>query len=144
VRKRTYQDWCVELRFFFAKEAKDMELITAMKVIRVLHQERVPETEELLPPGSICTREDVREALQIALESLSWSVNEKLREAALPPNSGKPWTSNEDAQLAGEFDQSLAAGEIAIMHGRTKWAILKRLEHLGKIPPSEPSLPRAA
>jgi len=121
-----------------------MELITAMKIIRALQQGKSPQTEEPLPFDSICLQEDVKEALTMSLERLSWSVNEKLREESLPPNSGKPWTASEDTQLAGEFDQSLSAKEIAIMHGRTKWAIQKRLEHLGKLPPSEPSLPRAA
>ena len=121
-----------------------MELITAMKIIRALHLGKSPETEAPLPEDSICMRADVKEALQMALERLAWSINEKLRENSMPPNSGKPWTTSEDAQLANEFDQSLAAREIAIMHGRTKWAILKRLEHLGKIPASEPALPQAA
>ncbi len=121
-----------------------MELITAMKIIRTLSQGKSPETEQPLPADSICLQSDIRQALEMALGRLSWSVNEKLRETALPPNSGKPWTPEEDKQLTDEFGQSLSAREIAVMHGRTRWAIQKRLEQLGKIPATEPSVPRAA
>lgn len=55
-------------------------------------------------------------------------------EIRLPPNQGKPWPPDEDAQLAREFEQSLSEPEMAQLHGRTQWAIVKRLGRLGKIP----------
>lgn len=121
-----------------------MELIQAMKIIEALHLGKSPETEEPLAQGSICLREDVKQALEMALERLAWSVKKKAREQGMPPNQGKPWTPGEDAQLSSEFDQSLPETEISQMHGRTRWAIVKRLEHLGKIPASERTLARAA
>lgn len=121
-----------------------MELQMAMKIIRALHQGKCPETEVALPEGSVCLKADVRQALAVALDRLAWSVNEKLREDSLPPNSGKPWTAEEDTLLTAEFDQSLALREIGVMHGRTRFAIQKRLEHLGKMPASESGAVRAA
>jgi hypothetical protein len=121
-----------------------MELMAAMQIIRTLREGKIPDTNKTLEEGSVCERQDVREALGIALERLAWSVNEKLREQSMPPNSGKPWTAEEDGRLTAEFEQSLSAREIAIMHGRTRFGIQKRLEHLGKIPPSGDAAPKAA
>src|SRR5258706_6264970 len=121
-----------------------MELIAAMNIVRALHLGKSPETEEPLPPGSICVEEAVKRALEVALEQLAWAANQKPREQNLPPNQGKPWSPSEDAQLASEFDQSLAEREIAEIHGRSQWAITRRLERLGKIPASEPALQRAS
>lgn len=121
-----------------------MELIAAMKIIRTLHLGQSPETEEPLPADSVCMRADVKEALEMALERLAFSANQKTREQNQPANQGKPWSPNEDAQLAQEFDRSLPEGEMAQIHGRSQWAITKRLERLGKIPASEPALPQAA
>ncbi len=121
-----------------------MELITAMKIIRTLHLGKSPETEAPLPVDSVCMRADVKEALEIALERLAFSANQNGSQHNLPPNQGKAWSPNEDAQLAQEFDRSLPEGEMAQIHGRSQWAITKRLERLGKIPASEPALPQAA
>ena len=104
----------------------------------------LPETEEPLPPDSICLREDVRSALKTALEQLALAANQQARQQNLPPNPGKPWSPAEDAQLASEFDQALPEREMAQIHGRSQWAITRRLERLGKIPASEPTLTSAA
>jgi hypothetical protein len=121
----------------------DMELITAMKIVRALHLGKSPETEEPLPADSICLREDVKAALEVALERLAWSANQKAREESLP-NQGKPWLPDEDAQLAREFERSLSQREMAQAHGRSQWAITRRLERLGKIPASEPAMRQAS
>jgi len=120
-----------------------MDLIAAMKIIRVLHMGKVPETEEALPEGSVCLREDVKGALEVALERLAWSANQSTRVQDLLPNQGKPWSPAEDAQLAREFDESLAQPEMAQLHGRSQWAITRRLERLGKIPAAQQALPQA-
>ena len=49
-------------------------------------------------------------ALEVALERLAWSANQKAREQSLP-NQGKPWSPAEDAQLVHEFDQALSQRE---------------------------------
>jgi hypothetical protein len=121
-----------------------MELIAAMNIVRALHSGQLPNTDEPLPPESICLREDVKAALEVALERLAWAANQKPREQNLPPNQGKPWSPNEDAQLVREFDESLSEREIAQIHGRSQWAITKRLERLGRLPAPEPALPRAS
>lgn len=121
-----------------------MELLTAMNIVRSLHLGKFPETGQPLPPDSICLREDVRGALEVALERLAWTANQQSREKSLPPNQGNPWSPAEDIQLAGEFDQSLSEGEMAQIHGRSQWAITRRLERLGKIAAAAPNLPLAS
>jgi hypothetical protein len=129
--------------FVRCEEAKSMELIAAVKMVQALHLGKSPETDEPLPPGSICLQEDVKAALEVALERLTWSVNQKTREQSVP-NQGKPWSPDEDDQLLQEFDQSLSEREMAQAHGRSQWGINRRLERLGKIPPSQPEVQRAS
>jgi hypothetical protein len=117
-----------------------MELIAAMKIV---HLGKSPETDEPLSPDSICLQEDVKAALEVALEQLAWSANQKAREQSFP-NQGKAWSPDEDAQLAREFDQSLSERDVAQAHGRSQWAITRRLERLGKIPAPEPAAQRAS
>jgi hypothetical protein len=120
-----------------------MEANAAMKIVRALHTGTSPQTEEPLPPGSICLEEEVKAALGVALDQLAALANQKIREQNLP-NQGKPWSPDEDAQLAREFEQSLPKREMAQAHGRRRWAITRRLERLGKIPASTPTLSRAS
>jgi hypothetical protein len=129
--------------FLRYKEAKNMELMAATKIVQALYLGKSPETDKPLPPGSICLQEDVKAALEVALERLTWPVNQKAREQSVP-NQGKPWSPGEDAQLAREFDQSLSEREMAQAHGRSQWAINRRLERLGKIPASQPAVQRAS
>lgn len=53
----------------------------------------------------------------------------------LPANFGKPWTGDEDGQLAREFDAGMPIAEIARTHARTGSSVRLRLEKLGKIEP---------
>jgi hypothetical protein len=68
-----------------------MDLIAAMKIVRALHAGKSPESDEPLPSDSICLRDDARAALEVALEKIAWSANQKVREQTLP-NQGKPWS----------------------------------------------------
>ena len=120
-----------------------MEVLAAMQIVRALHSGKSPKSDEPLPPRSICLDDEVRAALAVALEQLAWSANHKTGEQILP-NQGKPWSPDEDSQLAREFDQSLSEHDMAQAHGRSQWAITRRLERLGKIPASGTTLPRAS
>lgn len=60
-----------------------MEVVAAMKILRSLQEGKIPDTDRVLEEGSVCERQDVREALGMALERLVWSVNEKLREQSM-------------------------------------------------------------
>ena len=121
-----------------------MEIVTAMNLVRSLHLGKSPETGEPLPSDSICLREDVRGALEVALEHLAGAANQKARQQSQPPNQGKPWSPAEDVQLASEFEQAIPEREMARVHGRSQWAITRRLERLGKVPATERSLTNAA
>jgi len=120
-----------------------MEVIDAMKIVRALHSGKSHKDEEPLPGDSICLEDDVKAALEVALERLAWSANQKVREQSLP-NQGKPWSPDEDSQLAREFDQALSERDMAKAHGRSQWAFTRRLERLGKIPASGRALQRAS
>ena len=50
-----------------------------------------------------------------------------------PPAAGTPWTADEDAVLAREFDQGTSIAEIASRHSRSRGAITSRLVKLGRI-----------
>jgi len=49
-------------------------------------------------------------------------------------NAGRPWTSEEEAQLGQAFDSGRTLDELAQTHQRSRWAIEARLAKLGKIP----------
>jgi hypothetical protein len=53
---------------------------------------------------------------------------------ALPGNSGKPWSPEEDAALAAGFDAGQPMEALAAAHGRSRFAIEARLAKLGKVP----------
>ena len=50
-------------------------------------------------------------------------------------SAGAPWSAEEDARLAGEFDSGMTIAQIALGHGRTSSAINLRLVKLGRIDP---------
>jgi hypothetical protein len=49
-------------------------------------------------------------------------------------NAGRPWTTEEEAQLGQAFDSGRTLDELAQAHQRSRWAIEARLAKLGKIP----------
>jgi hypothetical protein len=60
-------------------------------------------------------------------------AQEKERKRSLPPNAGKPWSKEEEQQLADEFDKGMPANKIAATHGRTRGSIAARLVRIGKV-----------
>jgi hypothetical protein len=57
----------------------------------------------------------------------------KPRDAARA-NSGRPWSAEEEAQLAAAFDRGCTLEVLAQVHQRSRFAIEARLARLGKIP----------
>lgn len=49
--------------------------------------------------------------------------------------AGTPWSGDEDAELAQEFDSGRTVAQIALQHGRTSHAIRLRLVKLGRLAP---------
>jgi len=111
-----------------------MELIAAMNIVRALHLGKSPETDEPLPPGSICLQEDVKERWKWLLERLTWSANQKNREQSVPNREslGLPTKTLNWRESSIRHSRSARRHKA---HGRSQWAINRRLERLGKIPP---------
>jgi hypothetical protein len=107
----------------------------AIKVLQALLDGTNPDTGALLPADSILHSPTVIRALArlvLSLEHHEGSVDKKRK---LPPNAGRPWAPEEDAQVCDELGKGIPVAEIARSHGRTNGAIWSRLLHLGKIGP---------
>lgn len=76
---------------------------------------------------------DVSRALSTAATLLK-------REGGRPAAAGQPWSEEEDALLAHEFDGGMPVADIARQHGRSKKAITLRLVRLGRIDPDSVSI----
>jgi hypothetical protein len=59
--------------------------------------------------------------------------HEESRARAITPNCGKSWSRAEEAQVCSEFERGMPFSKMAELHGRTRGAIVSRLEQLGKI-----------
>jgi hypothetical protein len=91
-----------------------------------------PITGELLPGSSPYNNPQVIRALFQALKALE-HIHEGKRRRTLPPNSGRPWTDDEDRLLAEAFDGGVPLVDLAAKHSRTQGAIAARLVKLGRI-----------
>jgi DNA-binding NarL/FixJ family response regulator len=111
-----------------------MDLVASRHILEALADGLDPITGEALPPGSPIASADVAMALQTALDALDYRIERQEREAALPPNAGKPWHAEEDRTLAQAFDSGLSISEIAKRLSRTEGSIAARLVRIGKVP----------
>lgn len=110
-----------------------MELKKAIEIIRLLADGVNPYTGEIMEADSVFQNPDTVRALYVALEQLKAVESRKERNRDLPGNTGKAWTSEEDAVLGEEFDSGMEIAAMAKKHERTKWAIQSRLLKMGKI-----------
>jgi hypothetical protein len=113
-----------------------METQQALKVLQTLLDGRHPDTGASVPPDSIIHSPTVIRALArlvLSLEYYEGRSQEKKRK--LPPNAGRPWAPEEDAQVCDELGKGIPVAEMARSHGRTNGAIWSRLIRLGKIAP---------
>lgn len=53
---------------------------------------------------------------------------------ATPGNTGKPWSTDEDDRLAAAFDAGTTSADLALIHGRSKFAIEVRLARFERLP----------
>ena len=113
-----------------------MQLEAALPIVRALADGINPVTGELYPDQSPYAEPRALRALYSAVDLMQKEIDREKRRERLPANFGKPWTSEEDAALASEFDSGLAMQEIGRKHQRTQSSIRLRLEKLGKIEPT--------
>jgi hypothetical protein len=101
-----------------------MDLSEAIKIVRLLSEGIDPETKEVLERENTFNNPNVIRALHVALNALERVKKTESRKSDLPINSGKGWTAEEDESLLNSFDEGKSISELAIIHLRTKGAIL--------------------
>ncbi|MDA3873358.1 MAG: hypothetical protein PF795_05305 [Kiritimatiellae bacterium] len=114
-----------------------MEIKRAAEIIELLADGKDPYTGETLPASNVFQQADTVRALHLALEGLSKLKRVKERKANEPPNSGQPWTPEEEQEVLRQFDAKMDVEDIAAKHHRTKGAIWSRLEKLGRVQPRD-------
>jgi len=113
-----------------------MQLDAALPIVRALADGVNPITGEAYPNESLYCEPRILRALFTAVDLMQKEVDREKRRNNKPANFGKPWTDTEDQELCRQFDAELSIDEIAQKHQRTRSSIRLRLEHYGKIQPS--------
>jgi DNA-binding NarL/FixJ family response regulator len=114
-----------------------MELNEAKRVIEALAAGVDPRTGEIVGPDSVLESSQVVRALHVAMRVIEAQIRREASKTALPGNAGNPWTPEEEREVLRRYKIGESAGEIARRHGRTKGAIIARLEKLGLEPASD-------
>lgn len=117
-----------------------MSPIEARRIIDALANAVDPDTGEVLSMESVFNNPQVIRALFIAMHALDGSIatekrakKKKLVNSVPPEKAGRPWSTEEDAELLADFDKGTPADSMAEKHGRTRVAIAARLVRLGRV-----------
>ena len=113
-----------------------MQLEAALPIVRALADGVNPVTGEAYPEHSPYAEPRTLRALFSAVDLMQKEVERERRRERLPANFGKPWTPEEDSQLATAFEAGTPITDLARRHARTHSSIRLRLEKLGKIEPT--------
>ena len=109
---------------------QEMETQEALGIVRRLADGQHPETGAVLPADSLYRQPRALKALQRAVGALERQHRrEKIRTSATP-NAGKPWTANEDEQLAEKLRLGMTVQQMAIAHRRGEGSIVARILYL--------------
>ena len=109
-----------------------MELQSARQIIDTLAQGIHPVTGEAMPDDSPYNAPPVIRALFVVSQALGEGKPRK-PPRALPPNAGKPWSAEDDAQLRHAFAQGGQVPQLAQAMGRSRWSVESRLVKLGQL-----------
>lgn len=110
-----------------------MEISKAIEIFRKLEAGFNPYTGERLPPLDLYTNQVTLKALHAAIYALEKVQAEMPKEFKGPLRHGRPWTKEEDRQLAKAFKSGKSINLLANMHRRAEGGIRARLEKLGII-----------
>ena len=110
-----------------------MERQAVITVLESLANGIDPSTGARIPHESFHSADTVRALFAAA--SLLKAPDRTTRGNTRFTSAGEPWSKDEDARLASEFDGGMTIAQIALQHGRTSAAITSRLTKLGKIEP---------
>jgi hypothetical protein len=140
-----WKDW-ISIQFTSTK-GSTMELQTARAILDTLAQGIHPVTGEVMPEDSPYNAPPVIRALFAVSQALEAGAGTPVaaparrNRAELPPNTGKPWSSEDDEQLRIGFDAGTPTKDLAAALGRTRWAIESRLVKLGALPLNRGDVP---
>ena len=108
-----------------------MQSPDATAILKTLIEGREPGSLEPLPAGSVVHRAEVLRALLAGVAALQQVEIRSKRRAALPDNTGRNWTAEEENALATAFKGGESPVVLAERHSRTVRAIEARLVRLG-------------
>jgi hypothetical protein len=108
-----------------------MELQSARQIIDTLAQGIHPVTGEVIPDDSPYSAAPVLRALFTASKVLG----ETRARRALPANTGKPWSAQDDGFLLERFTADADLKELARELERSTYAVQARLVKLGRLEP---------
>ena len=108
----------------------------AVPILRALADGFDPRSGEAFAEPGAWADPNVIRALFAAIAALENPAAEASRpRRVLPEGAGKPWTPEEDRQLATEFETEKDPNVLSELHSRTRGAINARLMRLGLISP---------
>jgi hypothetical protein len=107
-----------------------MELQEAIEIVRKLADGLHPETGQSLPDDSLYQHPQAVRALQHAVDALEIQDQRRRTRNSQPPNAGKPWIEEEDAQLSEELRRGTSLQDIAVAHNRRVGSIVARIMRL--------------
>ncbi len=110
-----------------------MDAEKALEILKPLAEGIDPFTGEILPPESLYQNPEVIRALFAATTALQKQMERNRRQTNLPKNAGKPWSEEEDKELAELFDSGKSIEELSVLHQRTRGAIQSRLLKMGRL-----------
>jgi hypothetical protein len=110
-----------------------MEMSRAVEIIEALMDGHDPYTGEVFEKASVYQNPDTVRALATALDLMKTRARHGHQRKGAPENAGKPWTEEETALLLEEFGKGVKMEAMAQNHGRTRYAILSKLDQLGKM-----------
>lgn len=109
-----------------------MEMKRVMDIIQGLADGINPYTGEVMERDSVFQHPDTARALYSALEVLHNELSKIDRKKALPENTGKQWTTEDDTLILQEYENGVPIKEIAKKVLRTSGGVETRLFSLGK------------
>ena len=110
-----------------------METLEALGIVKSLAAGKDPATGNGLPPESLFQQPDILRALFCASLALGDYAQRERRRSLLPENTGKAWSSGDDARLTSGFDAGLSIKLLAADLRRSLMSVRLRLIKLGKI-----------
>jgi len=111
-----------------------MDYSNALEIVGRLADGIDPLSGRELPSDAPYQQPQILRALFLALRALELAEPRAKRQSALPEQSGKPWSDEEDLRLIEGFGADRSVRQLALSHRRTPGAIQARLLKLGVVP----------